>query len=181
MNKNILIGVIITLSLLFFFTQEPETVYREIVTTDTVTVVRIDTVTIFETVVRYRTRIDTVYTKDADTVTVYNTEFGLQYGSLRVFTHATGKLIDQYIEIQQDIPVETKYVTITNNVDRIYHHYPLYLGLGGKLSVGPEPAIGIGFNFSNRNNMFAYHYDTNRYHWITYHRQFELNLPKWIK
>jgi hypothetical protein len=172
MNKSLIIGVLLIVGLLFLFKRPAPPEVVEIVRVDTLVIV--DTVTIRERITKYIERIDTVYVLNSDTITVYRNTFGLQYGTIDVFTHTSGKIHNQYITTALYIPKTTKFITTDRYVVRTYREKPLYLGAGLTANISNHPSLALGVSVVSNNNMFAYHYNTRNEHWITYHRTLDI-------
>lgn len=171
--RDIIIGVLLIVGLLFLFKKEPTVEVIEIVRVDTLTVV--DTVRIQELITKYIHRIDTVYVLNNDTITVYRNTFGLQYGTIDVFTHTSGKIVNQYITTSLYIPKTTQFITTDRYVVRTYREKPLYLGAGLTANISPHnPSLALGVSVVSRNSLFAYHYTTRNEHWVTYHQTLDI-------
>lgn len=179
--KNIIIGVLLIVVLLFFF-KSPDIKYRDkiIVTTDTVTVVDTLYKEIKVTIPVTEFVIDTVYIVDKDTINVYNNPISVQYGTINIITHTTGIMTYQAADLNLRFPQITRLKTVTKESILPYRQHSLYLGVGTKIGINQfQPSVGIGGSISYKSHLLQYHYDSNATHWITYHRQFELKLPLW--
>jgi hypothetical protein len=181
--KDIIIGVLLIVVLLFFF-KDPSIDYAEkiIIKTDTVTVVDTLYKEVKITTKVDKIQLDTVYIKDTDTINVYRNPIGLQYGTANIITHSTGIIKEQYVELDFLLPeiTKTKYVTVESILP--YRQHSLYLGLGTKIGINDfDPSFALGASIGYKSHLLQYHYDINNTHWVTYHRQFELKLPLWKK